>query len=72
MINYIKTFYISDKMLIWILLLFLACGDGQFTSEVTESTSRLPWNRYDDFDQSTGGLGFRNPGQNDNVIVKES
>ncbi|XP_012233435.2 CD109 antigen [Linepithema humile] len=59
-------------MLIWVFLLFLVCGDGQFTSEITESTPRLPWNRYDDQDQNIGGFGFRNPGQNDNVIIKES
>ncbi|EGI57831.1 PREDICTED: CD109 antigen [Acromyrmex echinatior] len=59
-------------MLVWILLLFLASGNGQFTQEPTESTPRLPWNRYDERDQNTG-FGFRNPvGQNENVIIKDS
>lgn len=59
-------------MLIWILLSFLAFGDGQFTQEPTESTPRLPWNRYDDWDQNTG-FGYRNPsGPNENVIIQES
>ncbi|KYN20816.1 PREDICTED: CD109 antigen [Trachymyrmex cornetzi] len=58
-------------MLVWILL-FLASGNGQFTQEPTESTPRLPWNRYDERDQNTG-FGFRNPaGQNENVIIKDS
>lgn len=72
--------YISEKMLVWILFLFLALGNGQewplpqFTpQEPTESTSRLPWNRYDEWDQNAGGFGFRNPlGQNENVIIKQS
>jgi len=59
--------HILEKMLVWILLLFLASGNGQFTQESTESTPRLPWNRYDDWDQN---VGFRN--QNENVIIKES
>ena len=59
-------------MLVWILLLFLASGNSQFTQEPTESTPRLPWNRYDERDQNTG-FGFRNPaGQNENVIIKDS
>jgi len=58
--------------MIWILFLFLNTGNCQFTQESTESTPRLPWNRYDDWDQNTG-FGFRNAaGQNDNVIIKES
>ena len=60
----------QKKMLVWILLLFLASGNGQFTQEPTESTPRLPWNRYDERDQNTG---FWNPvGQNENVIIKDS
>ncbi|XP_032681825.1 CD109 antigen [Odontomachus brunneus] len=60
-------------MLIWILLSFLAFGDGQFTQEPTESTSRLPWNRYDDRDQNTGFGYYGNPyGSNENVIIQES
>lgn len=59
-------------MLVWILLFFLASGNGQFTQESTESTPKLPWNRYDDWEQNTG-FGFRSPfGQNENVIIKES
>ncbi|KAG5321487.1 CD109 protein, partial [Pseudoatta argentina] len=59
-------------MLVWILLLFLASGNGQLTHEPTESTPRLPWNRYDERDQNTG-FGFRNPvDQNENVIIKDS
>ncbi|XP_018299760.1 LOW QUALITY PROTEIN: CD109 antigen [Mycetomoellerius zeteki] len=59
-------------MLVWILLLFLGSGNGQFTQEPTESTPRLPWNRYDEWDQNAG-FGFRNPsGQNENVIIKDS
>lgn len=73
--------YISEKMLVWILLLFLASANSQewplpqFTQDSTESTPRLPWNRYDDsnWDQNAGGFGFRNPlGQNENVIIKQS
>ncbi|XP_014471965.1 PREDICTED: CD109 antigen [Dinoponera quadriceps] len=56
-------------MLIWILLSFLAFGDGQFTQEPIDSTSRVPWNRYDD---QNVGFGFRNPIQSENVIIKES
>lgn len=67
--------YISVKMSIWILLLLLASGNGQFTQESVnqEFTSRPPSrNRYDEWDQNTG-FGFRNPlGQNENVIIKEA
>ncbi|XP_025075919.1 CD109 antigen [Pogonomyrmex barbatus] len=60
-------------MLVWIFLLFLASGNGQFTQESTESTSKLPWNRYEDQWDQNAGFGFRNPsGQNENVIIKES
>lgn len=65
--------YVLENM-IWLLFLFLTTGNGQFTQESTESTPnpRLPWNRYDDWDQNTG-FGLRNPsGQNENVIIKES
>lgn len=60
-------------MPIWILLLLLASGNGQFTPESVDFTSRSPpRNRYDEWDQNTG-FGFRNPlGQNENVIIKES
>lgn len=65
--------YISVKMSIWILLLLLASGNGQFTQESAEFTSRPPSrNRYDERDQNTG-FGYRNPlGQNENVIIKEA
>lgn len=72
---------VSEKMLAWILLLFLTSGNGQrytpeYTQESTESTPRLPWNRYEERewerDQNVG-FGFRNPlGQNENVIIRES
>lgn len=57
----------------WILLLLLASGNGQFTQESPEFTSRPPpRNRYDEWDQNTG-FGFRNPlGQNENVVIKEA
>lgn len=61
-------------MLVWILLLFLSSGNGQFTQESTESTPRLPWNRYEDWERDQNvGFGFRNPlGQNENAIIRES
>ncbi|XP_020296653.1 CD109 antigen [Pseudomyrmex gracilis] len=59
-------------MAVLVLLLFLAFGNSQFTQDTTESTSRLPWNRYDDRDPNAG-YGFRNSlGQTDNVIIKDA
>ncbi|EFN73645.1 CD109 antigen [Camponotus floridanus] len=69
-------------MWIWILLLFLASGNGQVSQESPEYTSRSPpRNRYDENtgfrDQNTGfrdqntGFGFWNP-QNENVVIKEA
>ena len=57
-------------MWIWILVLTFACGNGQFPQEPSEST-RTPWNRFDDRDQT--GFGLRGSGNSlDNVIIKEA
>ncbi|XP_031826835.1 macroglobulin complement-related [Nomia melanderi] len=55
----------------WILILALtfACGNGQFSQEPNEST-RVPWNRFDDRDQT--GYGVRNVGGVDSIIIKEA
>ncbi|XP_054001189.1 CD109 antigen [Hylaeus anthracinus] len=60
-------------MWICILALTFACANGQFSQEPNEST-RSPWNRLEDRDQS--GYGLRNVGNlgnpTDSIIIKEA
>lgn len=57
-------------MWICILALTFACGNGQLSQEPNEST-RTPWNRFDDRDQT--GYGLRNLGNpSDSIIIKEA
>lgn len=60
----------------WILLLtlLLALKDGnsqQYREDFSSSTTRLPWNQYENNLQDTG-VSYRNVGLNDNVIFKEA